>query len=113
MPLILGVSLTQPIKVAKEEEPPYGGSKELKLLNAIKVCHILVDDPNIALYVQEIEELLNCYCDKNLAPSTIKMEKVLYVYLKGLSSMKLTPIFIDKFGITYEPMEQRVAQGTT
>ena len=27
--------------------------------------------------------------------------------------MKLTPIFLYKFGITYKPMEQRIAQGMT
>ena len=27
--------------------------------------------------------------------------------------MKLTPIFLEKFGITYKPMEQTIAQGVT
>ena len=60
----------QPIKMTKLEEPPYGDLEELRLLNVIKVCHILVDDPNIALYVQEMNGCLNCYLAKNPAPNT-------------------------------------------
>ena len=83
------------VKVAKVDEPPYGDSEELTLLNSIN--HIKVDDPNIALYMKESEE--------NSTPNTIETKKVLYVYLEGLLTMKLTPIFLDKFGITYEPIE--------
>ena len=45
--------------------------------------------------------------------STIEIEKVLYIYLDGMNTTKLTPIIVDKFGITYEAMKQRVAQGMT
>ena len=41
----------QIVKVIKKEGPPYEDSKALKLLNAMKVHHILVDDPNIVVYV--------------------------------------------------------------
>ena len=43
----------QPLKVVKKEGPPYKDSKALKLLNAMKVLYIQVDDPNIVLYVRE------------------------------------------------------------
>ena len=95
----------QLVKVAKVEEPLYGDLEELKLLNSIKVCHMKVDDPNMVLCVRESGERLSCYCTRNLAPYTIEKEKVLYIYLEGLLTMKLTPIFLDKFGITYKPME--------
>ena len=49
------------VKVAKEKEPPYGDSKELKFLNSIKVHHMKVNYSNIALYVNESEEILSCY----------------------------------------------------
>ena len=96
------------VKVAKVEDPPYGDSKMLKLLNSIKVHHIRVDDPNIALYVKEVEESLSCYYARNLAPSTIETKKVLYMYLEGLLNTKIISI-LDMFCITYEPMEQRIA----
>ena len=41
----------QPMKVAKKEGPSYEDFETLKLLNAMKVCHIQVDNPNIVLYV--------------------------------------------------------------
>ena len=40
----------QLVKVAKKEESLYEDSETLKLLNAMKVCHIQVDDPNIVLF---------------------------------------------------------------
>ena len=40
-------------------------------------------------------------------------EKVLYVYLQGMNTTKITPSIVDKFGIIYEPMEERMAQGMT
>ena len=45
----------QLVKVAKKEEPPYEYLEKLKLINALKVHHIQVDDPNIVLYVQETD----------------------------------------------------------
>ena len=41
----------QPMKVAKKEGPPNEASKELKILNVMKIHCIQVDDPNIVLYV--------------------------------------------------------------
>ena len=96
-------------KTTKIEEALYGDLQELKLINSIKVHHMKVDDPNIALYVKESEEILSCYYTSNPIPNTIENEKVLYVYLEGMLTMKLTPIFLDKFCIIYEPMEQRIA----
>ena len=95
----------QPMKVAKKEGPPYEDSKELKL------HHIQVDDPNIVLYVQEIDNYQSCYFTKKLESSTIESRKVLYVYLQGMNTMKITPSIVDKFGIIYEPMEEGMAQG--
>ena len=103
----------QPPKLAKKEEPPYEDSEELKLLNAMKVHHIQVDDPNIVLYVWEIENYQSCYFTKKIDSSTIEAEKVLYVYLQGMNTMKITPSIVDKFKIIYEPMEERMAQGMT
>ena len=95
----------QLVRVAKAQEPPYGDSKELKLLNSIKVHHMKVDNQNVALYVRESGKRPSCYHARNPTPNTIEKEKVLYVYLEGLLMMKITPIFLDKFGITYKPME--------
>ena len=69
------------VKVDMVEEPPYGDGEELKLLNSIKVHHIMIDDANIVLYVKETKESLNCYYAKNPTPNTMESEKVLYVYL--------------------------------
>ena len=43
----------------------------------------------------------------------IETEKMLYIYLEGMNITKFTPITVDKFGITYEAIEQRIAQGMT
>ena len=43
----------QVVTTQNPEEPPYEETPKLKLLNALKVIHILVDDPNMALYKQE------------------------------------------------------------
>ena len=45
--------------------------------------------------------------------STIEIEKVLYVYLQGMNTMKIIPSIVEKFGMVYEPMEERMAQGMT
>ena len=81
-----------------------GTWEELKVLNSIKVGHLKVDDPNVDLYVKESERSSSCYYARNSTSNTIETEKVLYVYLEGLLTMKFTLIFLDKFGITYEPM---------
>ena len=101
------------VKVTKAKDPLYGDSKELKLLNSVKVCHMKVDDPNMIFYMRESGESLSCYYARNPTLHTIEKEKVLYVYLEVLLTMKWTQIFLDKFGITYKPMEQRMAQGMT
>ena len=45
------------VKEAEAEEPPYGDSKDPKLTNVLKVRHVPVDDPNIVLYVRNLEEI--------------------------------------------------------
>ena len=46
----------QVVTTQKQEEPPYEETPELKLLNALKVIHVPVDDPKFSLYKQEMEE---------------------------------------------------------
>ena len=101
------------MKVAKKEGPPYEDSETLKLLNVMKVHHIQVDDPNIVLYVQETNNYQSYYFTKKIESSTIETEKVLYVYLQGMNTTKITPSIVVKFGIIYDPMEERMAQGMT
>ena len=48
--------LGQLVIVQKIEEPPYEETHELKLFTSIKVTRILVDDQDIALYMQEYME---------------------------------------------------------
>ena len=97
----------QPVKVVKIEGPPYKDFETLKLLNAMKVHHIPMDDPNMVVYVRETNTYQSCYFTKKLESSTIEPEKVLYVYLQGMNTSKITPSIADKFGIIYEPMEER------
>ena len=101
------------MKVIKREGPPYEDSETLKLLNAMKVHHIPVDDPNILVYVWETDNYQSCYFTKKLESSTIELEKVLYVYLQEMNTSKVTPSIVDKFGIVYEPMEERKVQVMT
>ena len=35
------------------------------------------------------------------------------MYLQEMNTMKSIPSIVDKFGIIYEPMEERMAQGMT
>ena len=79
----------------------------------MKVYHIQVDDPNIVLYVQEKDNYQSCYFMKKKESSTIEDEKVLYVYLQGMNTVKITPSIVDKFGIIYKPMEERMSQRMT
>ena len=95
----------QIVKATKERESTYGDAKELEILNTIKVFHILVDDQNTTLYVRETKQCLSCYCARNLAPRAIEIKKVLYTYLQELLTIKLKPIFFDKFGTLYKAME--------
>ena len=46
----------QVVTTQKPKESPYEETLELKLLNALKVIHVLVDDPSIAIYKWEMEE---------------------------------------------------------
>ena len=79
----------------------------------MKVHHIQVDDFNKVLYVQEIDNYQSCYFTKKVESSIIETEKVLYVYLQGMNTMKTTPSTVDKFRIIYEPMEEEMAQEMT
>ena len=63
-----------------------------------------MDDPTIAVYVQESDELKTCYFTKMPDLSTIQEEKTLHIYLEGTNTLKLSPIFLDKYGVLYEPM---------
>ena len=38
---------------------------------------------------------------------------MLYTYLQGMNTSKVTRSIVDKFGIVYEPMEERKVQGMT
>ena len=103
----------QIVKVIKKEGPPYEDFETLKLLNVMKVRHIQLDDLNIVLYVRETNNYQSCYFTKKLESSTMEVEKVLYMYLQGMNTVKITPSIVDKFEIVYEPMEERMAQGIT
>ena len=93
------------VKADKVEEPPFGDSADMKLLNTIKVQLIKTDDPNIDVYVQESNEVKTCYFTKTLDLGTIHDEKLFYIYLKGTNMLKLNPVFLDKYGVLYKPME--------
>ena len=93
------------LKIDKVEEPPFGNSDAIKFLNIIKVQLIGIDDPNIAVYVWESNNVKTCYFTKLPNLSTIQEEKTLYIYLEGTNTMKLNPVFLDKYGVFYEPME--------
>ena len=96
------------VKAYKVEEPPFVDSANMKLLNTNKVQLIKMDDPTIAMYVRESDEVKTCYFTKTPDLGTIHEEKLLYIYLKGTNTLNLNPVFLDKFGVLYEPMEQRV-----
>ena len=50
----------QLVKEAEVGEPPYGDSDDSKLINVLKVRHIPVDDPNIVLYMRDLEDSRGC-----------------------------------------------------
>ena len=77
----------QQVKVAKKEGPLYEDLGKLKLLNVIKVHHIQGDNPNIVLYVQEIDNYQSCYFTKKIDTSTTEVEKVLYIYLQDMNTI--------------------------
>ena len=60
----------------KVEEPPFVDSANMKLLNTIKVQLIKTDDPTIAKYVQEFDEVKTCYFTKTPNLGTIHEEKM-------------------------------------
>ena len=93
------------VKLEKVKEPLFVDSVDMKLLNTIKVQLIKMDDPTIAVYVREFEEVNTCYFTKNPDLSTIHEEKMLYIYLEGTNTLKLNLVFLDKYGVLYEPME--------
>ena len=103
----------QVVTTQKPKEPPYEETPELKLLNALKASHILVDDPNIAFYKRETEKTKQFYLAENPLPHSIVKDKVLYVYLRVTQKVILIPIFFDKFSLLYEPMEEREVQDLT
>ena len=67
-----------------------------------------MDDPNIVVYVQESNKVKTCYYTKKPHLSTIQEENTLYIYLEGTNTLKLSPSFLDKCGVLYESMEQKV-----
>ena len=83
----------QVVNAQKQEELPYEETQELKLLNTLKVTHIPVDGPNIALYKREKEETNHCYFARNFPSHSIVKDKVLYVYLQINLTMLVTPMF--------------------
>ena len=83
---------------------------ELKLFTSVKFTDILVDDQDIALYMHESIESKQFFCTKNPPPHTLVKDKVLYAYMRVTQTMDLTPMFIDKFAILYEPMDNRAVQ---
>ena len=93
------------VKADKVKEPPFMDSANMKLLNTIKVQLIKMDDPNIAVYVQESDEVKTCYFTKTLDLGTIHEEKLVYIYLEGTNTLKINPVFLDKFGVLYEQIE--------
>ena len=97
----------QVVTTQKPEEPPYEETPELKLLNALKVTHIPVDDPNMALYKRETDKTKQCYFARNPPPHSVVKDKVLYVYLRISPTMIVTPMFFDKHAILYEPMDNK------
>ena len=98
------------VKADMVEEPPFVDSANMKLLNTIKVHLIKTDDPNIAVYVRESDKVKTCYFTKTPDLGTIHKEKLLYIYLEGTNTLKINLVFLDKFGVLYEPMEQRVVR---
>ena len=101
------------VTTQKNGEPPYEETLELKILNALKVTHVPMDDPNIALYKSEMEDTKQCYFARNPPPHAIVKDKVLDVYLWTSMTMLVTPMFFDKFAILLEPMEERIVQDLT
>ena len=90
----------QVVTTQKLAEPPYKETPKLKLLNALKVTHVLVDDPNIALYKQEeMKETKQCYFARNPPPYLVVKEKVLDVYLQISPTMIIIPMFFDNYDI--------------
>ena len=67
-----------------------------------------MDYPTIAAYVQESNEVKTCYFTKTLDLGTMHEEKLLYIYMEGTNTLKLNLVFLDKYKVLYEPMEQRL-----
>ncbi|MCO5595831.1 hypothetical protein L7F22_049882 [Adiantum nelumboides] len=105
----------QQVLVEKLEEPPFGESPKMRVLNALKVTHIPVDDLSLAVYKRETVESNHVYFAKDPSPQTIAQEKVLYIYLNlthnaetlsysfisvtsKASGLKELPSFVDENG---------------
>ncbi|MCO5595827.1 hypothetical protein L7F22_049878 [Adiantum nelumboides] len=61
----------QQVLAEKLEEPPFGDSPEMRVLNALKVTHIPVDDLSLAVYKRETVESNHVYFAKDPSPQTI------------------------------------------
>ena len=72
----------QVVEEPNDEEPTYEESNELKLLNAIKVKRLPVDNLSLAVYVRDSKDSMNCYYSRNPEPHTIRENKILYIYLR-------------------------------
>ena len=93
------------MKANKVKEPPFVDSADMKLLNTIKVQLIKMDDPNIDVYMRESDEVKTCYFTKTLDFITIHEEKLLHIYMEGTNTLKLNPVFLDKYKVLYKLME--------
>ena len=62
----------------------------------------------IVVYVKEFDKVKTCKFTKTLDLGTIQEEKMLYIYLEETNTLMLNPVFLDKYGVLYKPMEQRV-----
>ena len=93
------------VKVDKVKESPFVNSVDMKLLNTIKDQLIRTDDPTIVVYVWESDEVKTYYFTNSLDLGTIHEEKMLYIYLEGTNTLKLNPVFLDKYVVLYELME--------
>ena len=90
----------------KAKVPPFEDTDERKMLSTLKVSLIRTDNPNITMYMRRAKDVPDCYIARNPDPSTIHDEKMLYVYLEGFQAFNMTPLFVDKYGVQYEPYRQ-------
>ena len=53
---------------------------------------------------------MNCYYSRNPEPHTIQEYRVLCIYLRDWQAMSLKPMFVEKFFVIYEHMDNQVVQ---